>query len=112
MSAGKRSPSARERTEQPLPAEPPPYLAYIASDAQGRLRFLDHQAVGAVRAGGSRVFTIDIGRPYDMCPPSSFTEWKAGMVIEGMTGINAKPWTASKVHAGARLGWFGFRLID
>ena len=33
------------------------------------------------------------------------------MVIEGMTGVNAEPWSASQVLAAARFGTFGFRLV-
>ena len=114
MPAGKRSPSARKRTKEPSPAEPLRHLAHLGRDARGHLYFLGYQAGGAVQAGSglTQVAVVDIGRSFDLRVPSVPSNGKAGLVIDGMTGANAEPWTASTLLAGARQGWFGFRLID
>lgn len=114
MPTGKRSPSARMRGKPPPPPEPPRYLAHIGRDPKGRLHFLGVHAGGGSQAGSglTEVAVVDIGRPFEIHVPSVPAKGKAGMVIEGMTGSNAEPWTASQVLAGARAGWFGFRLVS
>lgn len=114
MPAGKRSSSARKSTEQPPPAEPRRYHAHIGRDAKGHLCFLGYRAGGGTQAGSgvTAVAVVDIGRPFEIRVPSVPPRGKPGLVIEGMAGTNAEPWTPSTILAGARLGWFGFRLID
>ena len=113
MPRGKRSSSAPKPTEPP-PPEPPLYHAHIGSDAKGRLYFLGFQAGGGTQAGSgvAEIAVVDIGRPFEIRVPSAPSNGKAGLVIEGMNGTNAEPWTPSTILAGARQSWFGFRLID
>src|SRR5437879_926142 len=102
MRAGKRSPSA------PKPQHPPPqYLAHIGRDAKGSLCFVGYQACGEVQAGSgiTEIAVVDIGRPFEIRVPSVPSKGKTGLVIAGMTGTIAEPWTASTVLAGARQGW-------
>ena len=112
MRAGKRSSSAPKRPKPP--PEPPRFHAHIGRDAKGQFCFLGYQAGGNVQAGSgiTAVAVVDIGRPFEIRVPSVPGKGKAGLVIEGMTGTNAEPWTASTILAGARQGWFGLRLID
>ncbi len=116
MPARKRPPSVRGWTEEPPPAEPQPprYHAHIGSDADGRLRFLGRQAGGDVQPGYgiTTIAVVDIGRPFELRIPSYPDKGKSGLMIEGMTGANAEPWSPSMILAGARQGWFGFRLVD
>ncbi len=114
MPARKRSPSARGRTEEPPSAEPPQYHAHIGSDGKGQLRFLGYQAGGGIQAGSglTEVAVVDIGRPFELRIPSVPNRGESGLMVEGMTGANAEPWSPSAILAGARQGWFGFRLVD
>jgi hypothetical protein len=91
----------------------PHYHAHIGRDGSGRLCFLGYQAEGCCQVGGkfTEVAVVDIGRPFEVRVPSIPRKGSTGLVIDGMTGTNAEPWSPSRVLTGARLGWFGLRLI-
>lgn len=57
------------------------------------------------------VVEIDVARPFHFDVPSSGSG-PSGFIFEGMTGENAKPWTAAEVLAGARYGMFGFSVVE
>lgn len=59
--------------------------------------------------GSTKVASVDVGRPFRHHVPSS-GKGPSGLVFEGMTGENARPWTPSRVLAAARFGLFGFTL--
>lgn len=103
---------ARKKSSPKAPSAPTNWLAHIGRDARGRLGFLGPEASGGAQAGsGWEPFAVvDIGRPFRIHVPSAPGSGRYGMLIEGMTGTNADPWTASQVHAAARYGMFGFRL--
>ncbi len=92
---------------------PAHWHAHIGRDARGRLDFLGHETRGGAQAGsGWEPFAVvNIGRPFRIHVPSSPGAGRYGLVIAGMTGTNADPWTAGQVHAAARYGMFGFRLV-
>ena len=104
MRAGKGSSSVPKRSKQSSLHEPPQYHAHIGTDAKGRCCFVGYNADGGSQAGS--------GGPFEVRVPSTPSSGGTGLVIEGMTGRNADPWPASAILAGARQGWFGFRLLD
>ena len=108
MRAGKRPSSAPKQATQP--PEPPRYHAHIGKDAKGKFYFVGHQAGGEDQSSSrfTEITVVDLGRPFEIRYPNG----KAGLVIEGMNGTNAEPWTPSTIVAGARQGWFGFRVVD
>lgn len=101
---------ARKRTKAKL-IEPPKHHAHIGRDPRGRLSYLGHQADGSTQAGSglTPVAIVDVGRPFQLHVPS---KGKSGLVIEGMSGDNAVPWSASMLLTGARHGWFGLRVVE
>lgn len=104
---------ARKKPRPEAKPAPTNWLAHIGRDVQGRLGFLGPEARGGAQAGsGWESFAVvDIGRSFRIHVPSAPGAGRYGMVIEGMTGTNAEPWTASQVHAAALHGMFGFRLV-
>ena len=110
MRAGKRSSSAPKPADPPPEPEPPRYHAHIGKDAKGQFFFVGYQAGGEDQSSSrfTEITVVDVGRPFEIRYPNG----KAGLVIEGMAGTNAEPWTPSTIVAGARQGWFGFRVVE
>lgn len=88
----------------------PRHLVRIWKWYGGKLVFLsDHPQAGS---GYTRVAVIDVGRPFVHHVPSVYGSGSSGLVFEGMTGENAKPWSPSQVLAAARYGLFGFTVAE
>jgi hypothetical protein len=84
--------------------DPPPlvqYLVQIGRDPKGRFQFLGYQGSCEL----TDLVTVDVGRPFEH---KIKVPGPSGLEIEGLD--NCEPWSPSQVIAGARLGWFGFKL--
>ena len=99
----------KTRTPPANPPEPVPvWHAHIGRDQRGKLSFLDPQAGSHLQ----EIAVVDVGKPFRIHVPSSPGHGTYGLLIDGMTGTNAKPWSPSQVLAAARFGMFGFRIFN
>ena len=104
----------KRKIREAKPFKPARFHAHIGRDRQGRLCYLGYRADGAIQAGTGliEVAVVDIGRPFEIHVLDAPARSRVVLMIEGMTGPTAEPWTPSAVLAGAREGWFGFHLIS
>ncbi len=107
------SKTRKKKTEVLIEPEPR-YRIRIGKDQSGRLYPTGYESGGETRWMNERrleeVAVVDVGRPFTFHVPS-VSRGPSGFVFEGMTGENAKPWSASQVLAAARHKQFGFSLV-